>query len=297
MYYVSADYRKQSLGITTVLFVALMLLLLFLNFPLFKETTIVPLEGGGGGGDIEVNFGDSEVGQGVNLQNKEHVEEAAKAQPSKPQEQEALLTNDNDDDNAVAVTDTKKPKDEPKKPVEKPVEVVKPKPSAAALAALNAATNSKSTSGDGNDGQAGNKGKSNGLSTAGGYNGGGGSGTGSGGGNGSGQGIGTGSGYGSGNGGGRGSGNGNWSLAGRKLAKSSKVQQNCNESGTVVVQVTVNRNGDVVGTQYIKGTTNTAPCLIEPAYQTARSYKWNANPEAPEKQIGTVTINFSLGGQ
>lgn len=294
MYFTPVDHKKESLAITSAIFAALLLLLLFLNFPLFKATSIVPLEGGGGGGDIQVNFGDSEVGRGVNFTNTEHVEEISRSRPAAPQQAEALLTNDNDDDNSVAVADTKKPKEEPKKPVEKPVEAPKPRPSSAALAALNAA-NSKSSSGDGDDDQAGNKGKNSGLSTAGGYNGGGGTGGGSGSGNGTGTGPGSGSGSGGGSGSGRGTGTGSWSLAGRKLARSSKVQQDCNEFGTVVVQVTVNRNGDVVDTQYVKGTTNTAPCLIAPAYATARSYKWNPNPEAPEKQIGTVTINFRLG--
>jgi hypothetical protein len=33
----------------------------------------------------------------------------------------------------------------------------------------------------------------------------------------------------------------------------------CNEFGTVVVQITVNRNGNVIAAKYTKGTTNTNP--------------------------------------
>jgi len=35
--------------------------------------------------------------------------------------------------------------------------------------------------------------------------------------------------------------------------------------------------------------------LLEPAYEIAKSYKWEADPNAPETQIGYITINFKLG--
>ena len=155
--------------------------------------------------------------------------------------------------------------------------------------------NGSNKEGDGNDKTAGNKGKSNGDTNSKGYNGGGGSGTGSGGGNGSGEGLGTGIGYGTGSGSGKGSGNGNWKLDGRKLSSSSKQQQKCNEYGTVVVQIKVNRNGNVIAAKYSKGTDNTSQCLLDAAYATAKSYKWQPDPDAPETQIGSITINFKLG--
>ncbi|MGK4569395.1 hypothetical protein [Flavobacterium sp. 3HN19-14] len=57
----------------------------------------------------------------------------------------------------------------------------------------------------------------------------------------------------------------------------------------------MNREGKVIGTKYTKGTTNTSQCLLDPAYATARTYKWEPKPDAPETQIGTITINFKLG--
>jgi hypothetical protein len=39
------------------------------------------------------------------------------------------------------------------------------------------------------------------------------------------------------------------------------------------VQITVNRNGNVIAAKHTKGTTNTNPCLVEPALATARKYK------------------------
>jgi TonB family protein len=67
------------------------------------------------------------------------------------------------------------------------------------------------------------------------------------------------------------------------------------EFGTVVVQITVNRNGNVIAAKYTKGTTNTNPCLVEPALATARKYKWQPDADAPETQIGFITVNFKFG--
>jgi TonB family protein len=71
--------------------------------------------------------------------------------------------------------------------------------------------------------------------------------------------------------------------------------QKCNEFGTVVVQITVNRSGNVIAAKYTKGTTNTNPCLVEPALATARKYKWQSDANAPKTQIGFITVNFKLG--
>jgi hypothetical protein len=40
---------------------------------------------------------------------------------------------------------------------------------------------------------------------------------------------------------------------------------------------------------------HTNPCLVEPALATARKYKWQADSNAPETQIGFITVNFKLG--
>jgi TonB family protein len=286
------ENRRKSLMITTALFVTLFILLFSIHMiQIFPDP--LSLEGGGGGGDVAVNFGDSEVGSGDNFQSMESVQSVAKAAPTAKAPAEQIMTSDNDD--APSISDIKKVTEKPKKEEAKPVEKPAPKPAKSTSDALSNILNGSSKGGDGDDDQAGNKGKAGGNVNDRGYSGGGGSGTGSGGGNGSGQGIGTGSGYGSGNGGGSGSGNGNWKLAGRKLSTSGKVVQQCNESGTVVVEVKVNRNGDVIGTQYTKGTTNTDQCLLQPAYATAKKYKWLPNPDAPEVQTGTITINFKLG--
>jgi hypothetical protein len=76
------------------------------------------------------------------------------------------------------------------------------------------------------------------------------------------------------------------------LAQEEKVQK-CNEFGTVVVQITVNRNGNVIAAKYTKGTTNTNPCLVEQHWQQPEST--DGNRCRCETQIGFITVNFKLG--
>ncbi|WP_340074271.1 energy transducer TonB [Leptobacterium sp. I13] len=87
-----------------------------------------------------------------------------------------------------------------------------------------------------------------------------------------------------------------YGLNGRSLVNRGKVQQECDEEGSVVVKIEVSKNGDVVSAiPGVKGTTNNHPCLIEPARKTAFLHKWNPDPKAPNRQIGFVVVNFKLG--
>lgn len=95
---------------------------------------------------------------------------------------------------------------------------------------------------------------------------------------------------------GSGSGTGGYGLNGRSLANSGKVQQDCNQEGRVVVQIVVDRSGKVVqATPGVRGTTNSDPCLLEPARRTAFMHQWNADSNAPSQQVGFVVVNFRLG--
>lgn len=95
---------------------------------------------------------------------------------------------------------------------------------------------------------------------------------------------------------GSGSGGGSYGLKGRSLASKGKVQQECNEDGRVVVKIVVDRNGRVIqATPGVKGTTNNATCLLEPARKTALLHRWNPDSDAPAEQIGFVVVNFKLG--
>ena len=98
--------------------------------------------------------------------------------------------------------------------------------------------------------------------------------------------------------GGRGTGSGGvgYGLNGRGTASYKKLKQDCNESGLVIVKIIVNNNGNVIeAVPGVKGTTNTAQCLLEPAKKIALSHKWRPDSKAPAKQIGFVKVNFKLG--
>jgi outer membrane biosynthesis protein TonB len=87
-----------------------------------------------------------------------------------------------------------------------------------------------------------------------------------------------------------------YGLNGRNLQSNGKVVQDCNQEGTVVVRITVNNQGEVIQAEPgVKGSTNTHPCLLEPARKTALLHKWFPDGKAPAEQIGFVVIQFKLG--
>jgi outer membrane biosynthesis protein TonB len=121
------------------------------------------------------------------------------------------------------------------------------------------------TGGEGNDNAAGDKGKITGDPNANGYyeNGGGGS--------------------------------GDYQLGNRKPVNRPKPNYICNEEGLVVVSIEVNTNGKVIkATAGIKGSTNTADCLLSQAKQAALKTRWSPDVNAPSKQVGTIKYRFSL---
>ena len=62
-----------------------------------------------------------------------------------------------------------------------------------------------------------------------------------------------------------------------------------------MVKIWVNNQGNVIRAERAQGTTNTNPCLVNPALETAKTFKWQADPNAPDTQIGFVVVNFQLG--
>lgn len=236
---------------------------------------------------IAVNFGTSTTGKGE-VQPTTPIKSApiSEVTPPTPTPPENDNTLTQEDDSPVVVTpkDKKKTKkDTPKetKPVKNPVDNNKEKvketpkkPSKTTNNALDAFINGPKSDGDsksghGDDATAGDKGKIDGSIYANSF-------------------------YGNGSGNGSGNGTG-WGLKGRKLAGNSKKIQDCNESGRVVVKVWVNRQGNVTRAEPTQGTTNNDNCLIQPALQTAKSFKWQPDSKAPKTQIGFVVINFSVG--
>jgi hypothetical protein len=288
--------QKKSLVLSILIYASLLLLLFFIRFwPPYNPENNVALAGGGGGG-VTLNFGDSDLGSGKNTKSEVlDVQNQAKQAPAKSTPDEAILSQENATEESVVIPQKEKPKKTEivVKETPKP-EVVKPKVSNSTNDALSSILKGSNKGGDGDDKTAGNKGKSSGSLTATGYYGTGGSGGGTGGGNGTGNGIGNGSGYGPGSGGGSGGGSG-YSLGNRKALSKPAPKYTCNESGKVVVEVSVDRNGNTMNAVAgIKGTTNTAKCLLDQARIAAMNTKWDASSDAPVKQVGKIVYNFNL---
>ncbi|ALU74172.1 energy transducer TonB family protein [Tenacibaculum finnmarkense] len=159
-----------------------------------------------------------------------------------------------------------KVKEKPKKTPKK-----KPKPSKQTTDALNSllngTANTGAKTGEGDDTESGIKGNKNGDSKASKYYGNSKSGTG-----------------------------GNYNLAGRKALSKPIKKPDCQEEGTIVVSIEVNKNGIVTKAQTggLKGSTSSAPCLEKAAKQAALKTIWNAANDAPQKQRGTIIYKFSL---
>ncbi|WP_075589877.1 TonB family protein [Labilibacter marinus] len=67
------------------------------------------------------------------------------------------------------------------------------------------------------------------------------------------------------------------------------------EEGIVVVQITVNKKGDVTSAEYqMKGSTTQHSELIKAAITAAKKAKFNVDSDAPRVQKGTITYLFEL---
>lgn len=284
--------KKKSMAIALFIYMAIIAIMFFIRFwPPYGKTEALIAEGGGGGG-ATINFGDSDLGKGNDYLSETlevKMQETSKSSPEEAAPEE-ILTQDNVGAEVNTPPKTNiKPKDKPKvtKPIENPTPVKKTN------AALTAMLKGKNKGGDGDDNVGGNKGKSNGDINSNGYYGNGGSGGGTGGGTGTGNGTGTGPGSGSGSGGGNGNGKGNYNLAGRRTAYIPPTTNDCNQSGRVVIEVTVDRSGKVISAINGKGSTADA-CLIALAKKYAYQTRWQPSETAAEKQIGNITYNFSF---
>ena len=286
-------HKRKSMAITVTLHVILLLLLFF-----FGLTYLDPAPEDG----IAVNFGTTDVGSG-RIQPTEPVktaptpettpEETVEETPAEeaPSEAETLteeIVTQENSEAPVVKKENKKPsetkKETPKKKVEekkvekKPEPIkdkpkpVEKKPDASTQSALDSFLNGpksdgKAQGGEGDDKTGGDKGKPDGDPNAKSY-------------------------YGNGKGL---DGDGNYRLGGRKALNKEKKIPDCNETGTVVVKITVDQNGKVIqAVPGIKGSTNTAPCLMKPAKAAALATKFNSDKEAPAKQIGSIVYTFKL---
>ncbi|WP_108423829.1 energy transducer TonB [Flagellimonas amoyensis] len=291
MSFLDTRHKKKSFTLTTLLLSGLLLLLFYIGLTYLDP----PIENG-----IAVNFGTMDFGSGE-VQPKEKIrsepqevvsEPVQQVQEVQPQEEtveeapvEKVLTSDNEEsikikqqqeakrktdeaaEKAKAEADriAKEKRDAEEK---KRQEQQAKKDKLDALIGGVAKSDGTATGSEGDDNKAGDKGQPDGDPYAPTYYGAPGVGNG-------------GSGYG---------------LRGRTLSNQGKVPQDCNEEGVVWVKITVDKSGRVINAEPgVKGTTNNAPCLLEPAKRTAMLHKWNADSKAPNEQIGFVVVNFKLG--
>jgi len=276
-------YKKKSAGLTAVVAILLLLLFFMLGLTYYDP----PISYG-----MEVNFGTLAQGSGEVQPTKSvqtieqpvekpfEVEEKVEVTPPKESTEESIKEVLTEKESTVVVPDKKEEvklreavEEEPEPEVEpEPLKEV-PKVSEATKSVVsnllkNKTEDGEQTQGEGDDLVQGDKGKLEGNPYSSSYY----------------------NNYGL---GGRGKGYG---LNGRNLQSNGKVVQDCNQEGTVVVRITVNNNGEVVqAVPGVKGSTNTHPCLLEPARKTALLHKWFPDNNAPAEQIGFVVIQFKLG--
>tara|TARA_B110000967_G_scaffold96687_1_gene99263 strand:+ start:664 stop:1503 length:840 start_codon:yes stop_codon:yes gene_type:complete len=270
-------HKRKSAAITTII----LLILLFVIFN-YGMTYLDPPEEYG----LAINYGDSNVGIGEPVERTKRVstpkvvekeevvqEEVVQELLETPKEiiKEEIITDDTVKD--VPVVEKKEEKKAPVKEVVKkeiPKEKPKPKPSKETQDALNNLLNGNSSDGkakgEGDDKKEGVKGNEKGDSDSNRYYGNTGSGSG-----------------------------GNYNLAGRKALSKPIEQPDCQEEGIVVVRITVDKNGKVISAiPGVKGSNNTAACLLKPAKEAALRTTWNADDKAPVNQTGTIIYKFSL---
>lgn len=275
----TADQTRSiliSVGIHVIIAILLMFLYVTTPNPPWEEG----LAGGGGGGSF-VEFGTLDISE---------VTPAAPLEQPVKDDKEEILTSDVEE--TVAINQPEKPKDKPKEKVEKQP-VVKKDPPKEQVQLAKVEERRPDPRALYVPGKRGNQGNPNGSQDG---NGTGGQGTGNGGGNGSGNGTGSGGGSGTGSGGGNGAGNGIYfDLSGRSFVARPRIEDNSQEQGRVVIDITVDKNGKVVSANGPgRGSTTTSATLVKKAKESAMKTVFSASPNGVEEQRGSITFNFVL---
>lgn len=271
-----------SLGILGLLLLFLFLFIIPIPNPLFPESTTP-----GGGGGTEINFGTYNEGtgnvEGNGIGNATSVVENTEATPPPTLDAniENIVTSETGEDVNITKTNPKIENNTTVITPTKPKEVVKPKTAAELLKEKFLKNQGKNGGGDGNSGHAGNDGSPNGNPNT---HGTGGTGGGDGGGDGPGKGP----------GGGPGNGGVGFSLAGRSMVKPPSLPKNITEEGKVVVEIVVDKNGNVIRAEANgRGTNTNSSNLKTIARQAAFATKFNVSG-AEGEQKGTLTMVFSF---
>jgi TonB family protein len=274
----------------TLLFHALLLLLFFLYTVVTPLPPFVEEAGGGGGLGVELNFGDSEEGMG-NI--NPDLLSANSPNNASPSSSDAVMLDDNTDDNYIEELNKKTPKDQKRPELKRPQDgpTITQKSNTPENAPDKRALYSGNKGGsEGKTGKNGNQGSKTGTDPFSPVY------SGKGGGDGKGDGNGKGGGSGDGNGTGKGSGTGpgiSVSLLNRSPLSLPKPSYNSEKSGKVVVDITVDEKGNVIkAVAGGRGTTVQDKNLFDQAVSAARKAKFNPSSTGENKQVGTITYNF-----
>jgi outer membrane biosynthesis protein TonB len=253
-------YKRSGLIGTLLVHIILFLIFIFagLSYP-------VPLPDN----SIVINFGTDDAGRGNSpTQAAPQVNKQQDPNPN-PQESKAVPTANKEvvtqDSDAPSVKTEKETKKEVK-----PKEETKPKEEERKVdqrALFPGKKDAKEGGGDGNTDKEGDQGKTDGDKNSTSYTGG------------------------SSGGGGGGD---SYKLGNRNAVLKKKPIYDCPETGKVVVDIIVDRNGVVISAiPGGRGTTTTDNCLNARAKEAALKTSWEPNPTAPERQSGTITYDFS----
>lgn len=245
--------EKKDRTIAAVSTVLVHALVLLVLF-LMAFRTPLPLPGEEG---VEVDLGLYNQGMGQVQPDKPAVPK--QLQPYEPREEELSKSKDEvvtqDDEETPAIEKKKEPKEE--EPVAEPQPTVNPK------ALFKGTDKSQEGGSEGITGQPGDQGNPNGLAGVKKYDGQGGQGNGPG-----------------------------YDLGGRGATVLQRPSNEFPEEGHIVVEIWVDRQGNVVRTNIAKGTDITDSRMRDMAVEAAMRSKFIADPTAPEEQKGTITYTF-----
>ena len=253
---------KTIAVVGTLLVHALILLVLFL----MAFRTPLPLPGEEG---VEVDLGMYDQGMGLIQPEQPAIPE--QSTPPKPHEEETskskeeIVTQDSEEVPAIKTQKEKETKEEPQiKPKEKPEEPdPTPQQTVNPKALFKGKDKAQEGGSEGITGQPGDQGNPNGLAGVKKYDGQGGKGNGPG-----------------------------YDLGGRGAKTLQRPPKDFPEEGHIVVEIWVDRDGNVVRTGIAKGTDITNSEMRRTAMEAARRSKFTPDPTAPEEQKGTITYTF-----
>ena len=217
--------------------------------------TPLPLPGEDG---VEVDLGMMNQGMGNIQPEKPAIPQVAQPKQQKSDTKEDIVTQNDEEAPAIEKPKTTKPKQE--KPVEQP------KPTVNNRAIYRGNNNPQAGGSEGITGQPGDQGNPNGLAGVRQYEG----------------------------NGGRGNGTG-YDLGGRGAKSLHRPDDDFSEEGKIVVDIWVNRAGQVVRAEVAtKGTDIINSAMRQKAIQAAKRSTFAADADAPEEQHGTITYTFVI---